>query len=91
MPLKKDICNFLGDENPDALLWDGFEEAFIGTGVRCAQPSLAVYDYNKMVRVLVKRDKMTHEDAEEYISFNVTGGWVGKNTPIALIRIPKPD
>jgi hypothetical protein len=76
----------LSDENPDALLLDGFEDAYIGAAVRCAQPPLAVYDRDKCIEVLVQRDGMTVEDAEEYFEFNVSGAWVGPHTPLILVR-----
>lgn len=54
------------------LFADGFEEAFIGIGERNGI-QFATYDYSKCVDILVKRDSMTEQDAEEYISYNVLG------------------
>jgi len=54
------------------LLADGFENAFIGTGV-CNGVEHAVYDLDKCVKILVDRDGMTEEDAIEYIDYNVIG------------------
>jgi hypothetical protein len=45
---------------------------------------IAVYDRERIIKVLVDRDGMTREDAEEYISFNIEGAYVGKLTPIIL-------
>ncbi len=86
----EEIKERLAELNPDAIVWDGFEDALIGIGSRCGQPALAVYDYDKMVEVLVKRDGMSVLDAIEYIDFNVTGGWLGDHTPIALTTIECP-
>ena len=44
----------------------------------------AIYDYGKCVQILMQRDGMTEEDAEEFMDFNVTGAWVGKGTPVFL-------
>ena len=63
------------------LLMDGFEDAFIGYTTRMNQPDCAVYDYDKMIEVLVKRDSMTEQEAEEYIEYNCQGAWVGEQTP----------
>lgn len=76
----------LEDENPEALLADGFEAALIGVARRCGQPTLAVYDYELGVKVLIERDGMTYEEAVEYLEFNTVGAWVGGNTPIWLVR-----
>jgi hypothetical protein len=42
----------------------------------------AIYDGYRMVRVLMRRDGMSEEDALEYISFNVEGAYLGIETPI---------
>jgi hypothetical protein len=81
-----EIKAHLADENPDAILWDGLEDALVGLARRCGQPVLAVYDYNKCVEVFMARDAMSHEDAVEWIEFNVVGGWLGPSTPIMLTR-----
>lgn len=75
----------LADENPDALLLDGFEDAFIGVSRRCGQPSLATYDYDKCIEVLMR--DMPYEDAVEFFEFNTAGAWVGPHTPIILYRL----
>lgn len=71
--------------NEDALMADGFEDAFVGFAERCSQPLLAVYDYEKCIEILMAGG-MDHGEAEEYFEFNVTGAWVGENTPLFLTR-----
>jgi|TARA_Y100000816_G_scaffold31141_1_gene19927 hypothetical protein len=66
------------------LKWDGFDSAIIGVGERNNTDSMIVYDYDKMINVLVTRDSMTHEEAEEYLDFNVIGAWIGDTTPIIV-------
>jgi hypothetical protein len=78
------IIEELSTCNPEAVLWDGFDTAIIGWGQRCGQAAIAIYSYEKMVEILINRDKMSYEDAVEYIEVNVTGGWLGEGTPIAL-------
>jgi len=65
----------------ETLLADGFDEALIGTGYRCGQPEIAVYDIKKCISVLQQQD-MSYEEAVEYLDFNVFGAWVGERTPI---------
>jgi hypothetical protein len=53
--------------DPDALRLDGFEYAIIGVGINGA----IIYDYDKMVTILVIRDKMEVIEAEEFIQYNI--------------------
>jgi len=50
----------------------GFSNAFIGfcTSERGSKPCL-VYDANKIIEVLMKRDEMSREEAIEYFEYNV--------------------
>ncbi len=68
------------------LKWDGFDNAIIGVGERCTTDSMIVYDYDKMVKVLVTRDDMSYEEAEEYIDYNIVGAWIGDTTPIIVTK-----
>jgi|TARA_R110002153_G_scaffold15061_1_gene54137 hypothetical protein len=62
------------------LLADGLEDAFIG--VSCGfGPNKAIYDWDKCVEVFMNRDGMTYEEAVEWIDYNVTGAYVGEQTP----------
>ena len=76
------ICEYTDGE--EILVADGFERAFLGLGERCSQPLLAIYDYNKAVKILMERDGMSEQEAIEFIDFNVVGAWVGPKTPIFL-------
>jgi len=78
----------LAESNPEAILYDGFDEALIGTARRCGQPTLAVYDYDLAVELLMRRDGLTWEEAVDHLEYNVVGGWHGPNTPVFL---EKPD
>ena len=66
------------------LKWDGFDSAVMGVGERNNTDSMIVYDYSKMVNVLMTRDGMTYGEAEEYIDFNIVGAWIGDTTPIIV-------
>ena len=66
---------------------DGFEAAILGALVASpGRPALLVYDLELCVKILVERDGMTREDAEEYLDFNTVGAWVGDFTPAFLVR-----
>ena len=79
----------LADEyDPDLLFLDGFDDALIGVSSRFGQPTVALYDLDKILESLMAQG-MSHEEAEEYFSFNIIGAWVGEMTP-AFATIPKP-
>ena len=61
---------------------DGLDEAIIGVGSRCGQKDVLVYDVEKVIEILMTRDGMTYEEAEEFFDFNIGGGWHGEETPI---------
>ena len=63
------------------LLADGFEDAFLGVVESFGTVPKACYDYDKCLEVLVSRDSMSWEEAQEYIEFNVTQAYVGEHTP----------
>jgi len=73
----------LEDENPNALLADGFERAYLGICYRACQPPVASYDYDKCLEILVGQG-MDYEAALEFFEFNTIGAWVGPNTPVFI-------
>lgn len=83
--MSAEALEILAELNPEALLADGLEDAFIGYTVNHHHAHVAVYDYGKCVEVLVARDGMTHEEAEEFLSFNTLGAYVGENGPIYMV------
>lgn len=74
----------IAGHNEEALMADGFEDAIIGVAERCGQPSLVVYDAEKCIQILMERDGMTYEEAQEFFDFNTLGSWVGEHTPLYL-------
>ena len=66
-------------QDEELLMVDGFDEAVIG--VKALKMRL-VYDINKMRTILVERDKMTFEEAMDFLDHNVLGSYVGEQTPI---------
>ena len=78
----REIRDQLAEENPDALCFDGFDEALVGIARRATRPSLAAYDYWLCIAVLVR--DMPEDEAIEFFEFNTMGAWVGEGTPIVL-------
>jgi len=86
MPIQP-LTNFelnehLADLYSEAITFDGLEEAIIGYGHQFYNP-VAIYDYQKIMNLLVNQG-MTDEEAVEYFNFNIQGAYLGDNTPIIL-------
>ena len=81
---REDLVALTGDD--DLLFADGFDDAIVGIIDRCSQPSVVTYDREKCIAILVEREKMSVEEAEEYFDFNVVGAWVGDRTPAFLSK-----
>ena len=71
-------------DNGIALTADGLDDAIVGVGSRCGQPDLFVYDVEKVIEILMKREDMTWVEAWEWFDFNIGGAWMGEGTPIWL-------
>ena len=72
--------------NPEALKADGFDDAILGIASRCGQNDLIAYDVNKIISILMERDGMDYEEAQEFFEFNIVGAYMGENTPIFITK-----
>jgi hypothetical protein len=77
----QEILDEIAMLDEEILLADGFNDALVGV-VDINHVPVALYDRDRCLDVLVKRDAMTHEEAEEYFDFNVAGAYVGARTPL---------
>ena len=97
MSTTENILNQLQYLNPEAILWDGCDEALIGTtGGSFGKPVVAVYSYTKLLDHFIAEfsaDGNVEEDedieevytqAVEWISVNLEGAYLGENTPQIL-------
>lgn len=71
-------------EKDQILLADGFEDALLGVTYMINRGHAAVYNRSKCIDILVNRDGMSYEEADEFFEFNVAGAYVGPHTPIFL-------
>jgi hypothetical protein len=76
----------LAEQNPEAMTAEGFEDAIIGVTVNHHHPMVVVYDYRKCVEILVSQG-LTHDDAQEYLSFNTLAAYVGEHGPLYMEKI----
>ena len=77
------IKEILVDENPDAYIYDGADDAILGLVYLDTGPVLA-YSYAAYVSIFMERDGMTFEEAIEFFDFNVAGLKLGEHQPIIV-------
>lgn len=68
---------------------DGFEEALLGVGTKKGSEDSLVYSYEKCVDILIERENMSHEEAIEWMEYNVVDAYVGPTTPIFVHTDPE--
>ncbi len=79
---REKVFEFLQQFGMDALVADGFDDAIVGVVVDDEHPKV-VYDSYKCVDILIE-DGMTQNEAQEYFDYNVSGAYVGRQTPIFI-------
>lgn len=72
------------------LFVDNHDNAIIGTGHRCGQPTLAVYN-SAIIRNNLMLEGMDWTDAVEFFEFNISGAWAGEFTPLFLEPLEDED
>lgn len=71
----------LSDINPDAIVPDGFDLAYLGYAERDGS-FVAVFDATECLLILRDQRGMTEDGAMEYFFCNVEGASFGKNAPM---------
>ncbi len=81
-----DCLGILTDELPTGL-GPEFDDAIVGLSRGCQgdnnTPRL-IYDAEKVIRITMKNDKVSYEDAIEWHDFNTFDAYVGGDTPIFI-------
>ena len=69
--LIESINNYVGEEHNDIAIPNGYPEAFIGLRFNGdTEQYHAVYSKQRMVTTLMTEDKMSYEEALEFLSYN---------------------
>lgn len=89
-PSPSELVEWIAEHNEDAILAEGFEDAFVGVAERCSQSALVVYDAERCIEILMERDGMDAEGAIECFEYNTLGAYMGENTPLFLWRYKGP-
>ena len=91
------IYDYLKENSPDAILYDGCDSALVGTAkvIRENQwVEIAIYSYERLVEHFKNEylsdteNPVTEDEAEidafEWVDFNIAGGYLGIRTPMII-------
>ena len=75
--------------NPDAILWDGFDEALVGI----SEDNRAVYNIYMLESIMWRNNKkhITFDEASEWVQYNILQAYLGDETPIHIWVIPDEE
>ena len=76
----QDLKEKIEEINPDAMLADGLDDALAGYDSR----GRAIYLIEEILGILITRDGMTEEEAQEFFDFYIECAHVGQFTPIYM-------
>ena len=81
--IEQKILDYFGNDlsGTEVLLLDGLDSAFIGLGQNFDK-TIAIYDRQKCIEVLMEEHSMTDVEAVDYFEYNVTGQFLGPNNPV---------
>ena len=77
----KSRLEFIQDNYPDVLIADGFDKAIMGIVERFGMNPVVLYNKNKCINIMIKRDGMTEEEAIDFYYYNIVGSHMGDYTP----------
>lgn len=60
--------------------------AIVGVAERLGLGPTVVYDRSKLIKAFID-DGMDEEEAEEWVSFNIDGAYIGEKTPLLQTAI----
>lgn len=73
----------------DMITVDGFDDAIIGIASRYGNPDVLAYDVHQILQILMNRDGMDWDDANEWLDFNIAQAYMGNTTPVFIERLEK--
>ena len=75
---------------PELVTYDGFDDAIIGVGT-INQNLRVVYDEPLVIEMLQDQLGLEYLEAVEYFEFNISGMYVGENTPLFFTPVEELD
>jgi hypothetical protein len=82
-----DIRSKLAEYNEEMVVLEGFDNAIIGVAHQYGQPPVALYDIEKIVKIIMKEESCTKEEAEEFVHYNIVNAHFSDSNPIYMEKI----
>lgn len=78
------IKEAIGEANPQAIVFDGLDQALIGVAEQHAHGSFAAYSKKKILQCLIEDNQWSEEEAYEWFDFNIGCLSVTNGTPVII-------
>lgn len=85
--IREELAEEFGDELVFIDPPEYFDQAISGVAMRCGMDHVVVYSRDAVIKALVVNDGMSVEEADEYVSFNIEGAYVGPSTPMIMVTL----
>lgn len=79
MEIQKKI-DTLKEIDPNIITYDGLEDALI-CYCDIFNKTIAIYDKDKVIKILMDNNNWTEDDAEDFYEYNIIGTYSGDLTP----------
>lgn len=73
--------------NTNVKFVDGFDDAIVGIIETYENDERVIYDKEEIIQLLIERDEMDYNEANEYYENNILGKYYGEKAPIFLVKI----
>jgi hypothetical protein len=81
------MCEEMGLEVARLEPREFFDRFIIGLADRCASATVLAYDLVAIRAAMVAEQGVDEEEADEHLSFNVLGAYVGVGTPVFVTKL----
>ena len=78
--LTRELFQIIGEHHPQAVSLDGLEGIIAGVCTSNSEEGQLVYFKNDILELLVNRDKMSWDEAEEFYEYNILGTTTGMHS-----------
>jgi len=81
--LASEVKKRIKEVNPEAIVWDGLDDAIVGYGGAFDQ-CVVIYRRQTILYILMRDNDWSYAEAIEWYEYNIKGGYLGVNTPIVV-------
>jgi hypothetical protein len=78
------FIDLIAEQNPEAKVADGFDDCILGIAEGYGRDPVLAYSRPEIVKKLMERDGLSHQEAQETFDVNIIGAYVGEGTPIFI-------